>query len=363
MVKMSKKGSMKESILSIYLKMHPQILQDTLGFQVDNIILEQRIAYNNIDIKGVDPKRRIPVYIEVQVTKANQKYLSRIKEMVEKYNESVIVWIAKSFDQEVINELHEWLTLHHKKFVDVYLLSLHKEATSILQKLNEMHNLKIYQNSQLLSNLDPLLRVELVIQQIHPGHCGQMNTNPPIIDWERPEDVKRAMLQVLRNKIPYFLNFHYDKKTNQNDRILTCGAGKSGIIYRCSAKDVRNLAFVELYFDKAEEDWYEAFKSIESELVDTIHQDLCFKKRRIGVYFEPKESYELTFEEIASIFKKMIDGFSPYIYKVKELPERTSVVPTDRFVQVPIELPEQPFPTEDSYRIMMEELTELMFTK
>jgi hypothetical protein len=368
MVKMSKKGSMKESILSIYLKMHPQILQDTLGFQVNNIILEQRIAYNNIDIKGVDPKRRIPVYIEVQVTKANQKYLSRIKEMVEKYNESVIVWIAKSFDQEVINELHEWLTLHHKKFVDVYLLSLHKEATSILQKLNEMHNLKIYQNFQLLSNLDPLLRVELVIQQIHPGHCGQMNTNPPIIDWERPEDVKRALLQVLRTKIPNCLNLHYDKKTNQNDRILTIGAGRSGIAYRCSARDVRNLAFVELYFDKAEKDWYEAFENIADELRKSVYPNLTFGKRRIGVYFKPKDSYEQTFEEIAVVFKKMIDGFSPYILGEKEIGMTVSVEDHDnnimkKFVQVPIELPEEPYPTEDSYRIQMEELSELMFTK
>jgi hypothetical protein len=34
-----------------------------------------------------------------------------------------------------------------------------------------------------------------------------------------------------------------------------------------------------------------------------------------------------------------------------------------KFVQVPIELPEEPYPTEDSYRIQMEELSELMFTK
>lgn len=354
---------MKENILSIFLKENPQLLSDTLGFQVNNITLEQRIAYNHIDIRGVDFKRRIPVIIEVQVTKANKKYLNRVIEMIEKNNESVIVWIAKSFDEGIMEELKKWFESHQKEFVDFYAIALHEDTIAVLEKLNEMYRLDIYKNFYLLRELNPLLNVELVNLQMHPSHCGQVNTNPSPPDFDRTEDVKRAMLQVLRSKIPYFLNFHYDKKTNRNDRILSCGGGKTGIIYRCSAKDVRNLAFVELYFDKAEEDWYEAFKSIESELVDTIHQDLCFKKRRIGVYFEPKESYELTFEEIASIFKKMIDGFSPYIYKVKELPERTSVVPTDRFVQVPIELPEQPLPTEDSYRIMMEELTELMLTK
>lgn len=365
---MSKNGSMKESLLSIYLKMNPQILQETLGFHVDNITLEQRIAYNNIDIRGADSQRRIPVFIEVQLTKANKKYMNRIKEMVEKYNESVIVWIARAFDEEVIKELTEWLTLNHKKFVDVYALLLHKDTTSILQRLNEMHNLEVYENFHLLSKLNPLLTIELEYKQIHLQHCGQMNLNPLPIDLERPEDVKRALLQVLRSQIPYFLNFHYDKKTNQNDRILTCGAGKSGIIYRCSARDVRNLAFVELYFDKAEEDWYEAFKSIEKELLATIHKDICFKKRRIGVYFKPEPDYEQTFEKIADVFQKMIDGFSPYILGGKEIGMTVSVDnyenhTIEKFVQVPIELPEQPLPTEDSFRIQMEELSELLLTR
>ncbi|MEL4026688.1 hypothetical protein [Lysinibacillus endophyticus] len=360
---MSKNGSMKENILSIFLKENPQLLSDTLGFQVNNITLEQRIAYNHIDVRGVDSKRRIPVIIEVQVTKANKKYLNRVIEMIEKNNESVIVWIAKSFDEEILEELKKWFESHQKEFVDFYAITFHEDTIAVLEKLNEMYRLDIYKNFYLLRELNPLLTVELVNLQIHPSHCGQINTNLSPPDLNRTEDVKRAMLQVLRSKIPYFLNFHYDKKTNQNDRILTCGAGKSGIIYRCSAKDVRNLAFVELYFDKAEKDWYEAFKSIEIELIDTIHQDLCFKKRRIGVYFEAKESYEQTFEEIAVIFKKIIDGFSPYIYEVRELPERTSVVPTNKFIQVPIELLEQPFPTEDSYRIAMEDYAEMLLGK
>lgn len=61
----------------------------------------------------------------------------------------------------------------------------------------------------------------------------------------------------------------------------------------------------------------------------------------------------------------MIDGFSPYILGRKEVGMSLSKEDHEehrmkRFVQVPIELPEQPFPTGDSYRIQMEELYELM---
>lgn len=365
---MSKNGSMKENILSIFLKENPQLLSDTLGFQVNNITLEQRIAYNHIDVRGVDSKRRIPVIIEVQVTKANKKYLNRVIEMIEKNNESVIVWIAKSFDEEILEELKKWFESHQKEFVDFYTITFHEDTIAVLEKLNEMYRLDIYKNFYLLRELNPLLNVELVNHQIHPSHCGQINTIPSPPDFDRTEDVKRAMLQVLRSKIPYFLNFHYDKKTNRNDRILTCGAGKTGIIYRCSAQDVRNLAFVELYFDKAEKDWYESFKGIEKELVATIHKDLCFRKRRIGVYFKPEEGYEQTFEKIAEVFQKMIDGFSPFILGRKEIGMAVSEKYHEeyimkKFVQVPIELQEQPFPTEESYRIEMEELSELLLTK
>ncbi len=152
---MSKNGSMKENILSIFLKEHPQLLSDTLGFQVSNIILEQRHAHRNIDIRAVDSKRRIPIFIEVQLTKANTTYLSRMIEMIDRYNESVIVWVAKSFDDEILNELRMWFSLHQKEFVDFFALSLHEDAIGVLQKLNEMYSLDIYKNFYLLREIIP----------------------------------------------------------------------------------------------------------------------------------------------------------------------------------------------------------------
>lgn len=113
-----------------------------------------------------------------------------------------------------------------------------------------------------------------------------------------------------------------------------------------------------MYFNKSKNNYFEAFKNIKKELSLTIHPDLSFENRRIGVYFKPADNYEVTFETIADIFKRMIDVLSPYIIGNNELPNNTKVDRIEKFVQVPMELPEQPFPTEDSYRIMMEELSE-----
>lgn len=223
---MSKNGSMKENLLSIFLKENPQLLSDALGLQVDNVVLEQRHAHRNIDIRAVDSKRRIPIFIEVQLTKANTTYFNRVIEMIERYNESIIVWIAKSFDDDILDELKKWFTSHQKEFVDFYALSLHEDTIAELKKLNEMYSLDIYKNFHLLKELYPLLTVELVNLQIHSSHCGQINTNPSPPDFDRTEDVKRALLQVLRSKIPYFLNFHYDKKTNVTAKLELADSAK-----------------------------------------------------------------------------------------------------------------------------------------
>lgn len=354
---------MKENILSIFLKDNPQLLSNALGLQVDDVVLEQRHAHRNIDIRAVDSKRRIPLLIEVQLTKANTAYLNRMIEMIERYNESAIVWIAKSFDEEILDKLKKWFSLHQKEFVDFYAVSLHEDTIAVLKKLNEMYSLDIYKNFHLLKELHPLLTVELVNLQIHSSHCGQVNPNPPLLDFGRTEDVKRALLRRLRIKVPYFLNLHYDKKMNLHDHILTIGAGKSGLVYRFSAKDRKGQAFVELYFDQSQNELYESFKRITGELQKNIHHDLIFGKRRIGVYFKPELCHEQTFEKIADIFSVMIAGFSPFIYGLKKIPEITPTDTIGKFVQVPIMLPEQPFPTEDSYRIEMEELSELLLTK
>lgn len=363
---MSKNGSIKESILSIYLKENPNLLSEVLGFDVKNLSLEQRHANLNIDIQGTDKQRRIGVFVEIQLTKSNESYLERIKRMMERYPESVIIWIAGSFDDYLLESLSTWMEENDKRYIDFYAVVLNPAIHLVLVKLNEMYKLDIFHHFHLLDEIIEPLDVHYTKKQLHPQHCGQMHTTPMPVDYNRPQDVKRALINVLRKKVPQYLNFHYDKKMNQHDRILTVGAGKAGLVYRCSPKNVRSLAFVELYFDDSRTDLYQAFKSIEHEIRTSIHPDLTFGKRRIGVYFKPKADYEKTFEEIADVFRKMIDGFSPFLLGDKEIISNNTenqVSSNKQLVQVPIMLSEQPFPTEDSYRIQMEELSEqLMFT-
>lgn len=362
---MSKNGSIKESILSIYLKENPNLLSEALGFDVENLSLEQRHANLNIDLQGTDKQRRIGIFVEIQLTKSNESYLERIKRMMERYPESVIIWIAGSFDDHLLESLSTWMEENDKKYIDFYAVALNPAIHPVLVKLNEMYKLDIYNHFYLLDKINEPLNVYFTKKQLHPQHCGQMHTTPLPIDYNRPQDVKRALINVLREKVPQCLNLHYDKKMNQNDRILTIGAGKSGVTYRCSAKSVRSLAFVELFFDESRTDLYESFKCIEDDIRSTIHPDITFGKRRIGVYFKSKanckDDYEKVFKKIADIFRQFIEGFSPYLLGNKEIVSSSRddlTITNKQSVQVSISFPEQPFPTEESYRIQMEELSE-----
>lgn len=356
---MSRNGSMKEAILGIYLKERPQVIEKALNFEISQIALEQKYGRNHVDLKGVDKKRRIPIIFEMQITKATKNYLNRLKQMVVINPEAVIVWVALEFDSEILNELRLWLNQSQPAYVDFYAISLNEATIPILQQLNVMYKLEVYDNLYLLDEVDSMLSIVLQSERIPKNHCGHLIVEPPPLKFELDQDLKRGLLLHLRKAIPQFLNFHYDKKANQYDKILNIGAGKYGVAYRCSAIDRRGKAFVELYFNQCLKDEYEAFKLQQEQLRKKIHPELMFDKRRIGVYFTPANRHEQTFEQITEIFRNMIKTFSPYFYGGNpiEIPNEFNKREEISSCQLLL-FEERDYETEESYRIRLESLGE-----
>lgn len=356
---MSKHHSMKEAILGLYFKERAHLLAETLGFEVHYIALEQKHGAYHVDLKAVDKKRRIPVVFELQLTPANKSYLKRVMEMIVTNPEAVVVWVARSFDEAIVKELQLWLKQNQPTYVDFYAIALNSEAMPILQQLNDMYKVEIYDNLHLLDEVEPLLSIVLQSERIPKSHCGHLNIEPASLNYELDQDLKRGLLLHLRNEIPQFLNFHYDKKANQYDKILNVGAGKYGVAYRCSAMDRRGKAFVELYFDQCLIEEYEAFKLQQELLRKKIHPDLTFAKRRIGVYFAPADTHEQTFEQITEIFRNMIKTFSPYFYGGKPIKYTNTPDIREEIMSCQLLLfDERDYETEDSYRIRLESLGE-----
>ncbi len=128
-----------------------------------------------------------------------------------------------------------------------------------------------------LNDIDNLLQVEYKLINLHKTHCGSVPIEPPIYDFSRSDDVKKMLLSVLNKRMPYYLNFHYRKKANLHDHVLTIGSGRSNISYRCSAKNAKSLAFVELYFVSSREDDYEEFTKMEQTIRQKVHPQIQLK--------------------------------------------------------------------------------------
>lgn len=360
---MSINNSNKESIFSIFLKDFYQSWEQLLGFKVENIRLEQRHAGKNVDLLGYDSRRRINVFFEMQVTKANKRYLARLKEMMNSgYSEGVVIWVASSFDDELLKDLVEWMKENKKKYIDFYALTINESGIRLLQELNGLYKLDIYNQLDRLNQIDKLLTVQYSNKNLSASHCGTVEPVNRELDFSRVEDVKKGLLSKLRLEVPYFLNFHYEKKMNQNDRIMTVGGGKAGIYLRISSKDVRYRSFAELFFEQSKNDWFEDFKHNEQEIKTKVHPDIVFGDRRLGVYFKTDEDYEVIFSELAEIIEKMLEYFAPYTFGKEEILVEKQVIVTPmirrRFVSVETECAEEGIVTEDSYRIQLEERSE-----
>lgn len=310
---MSKNGSNREQIFSVFLKENKHILEEIIGAKMDNITLEERYAQRKLDMKAIDTEHRVNVYVESQVTKANLSYLDRVKEMIEKHPEGIIIWIAQDFHEELVRSIEEWIEMKDRRYIDFYALTIAPEVYPVLQQLNELPTHKVYENFHLLKNISKPLNIFKSIKNIPAYYSGESYIGEMQWDFNRAEDVKRALLAELEKQIPYFLNVHFSKRTNQHDHILTFGAGRGGISYRCSAKNRQNQTFVELFFDQSKYDYYLYFVSMANLIREMVHPDIVCHKRKIGVYIG-FEDYDSAFKHIADILETMIKFFSPLLY-------------------------------------------------
>lgn len=91
-------------------------------------------------------------------------------------------------------------------------------------------------------------------------HNGKISFGESILDITRSDDVKEYLLMYLRKSFPELITLHRQKKHNQNNKVITIGAGKGGVYYRLSVKDRRGLAFVEILMDANQESLFDKFE-------------------------------------------------------------------------------------------------------
>lgn len=316
---MSKQGSKKEAIFTIYQKRYPKCIEDIIGIQLEHIKTEIDKGAKKIDLQAINRQKRIEVYIENQLKPSDRKdhLEQKILPLLQNIAEGYVVWTATKFRQEHIEEVKGFLREHPQKYINFYAVEINPAVIEHIQHLNSIYELDVWGNLSILNTVEPKLLLVDKHEQMPPNHIGKAIIGENHFDFSREDDIKEYMIERLREQIPYFLNFHNSKKHSRYDKILKIGGGKSDVTYFASALDVRYRAFVELRFGKSQEDLYQLFKENESLIKNEVDSSIQFKDRNrsIGVYFKPNcKNIADTVEKVVKVFERFINYFSRYTF-------------------------------------------------
>lgn len=325
---MSKNGSKKEMILTLYQKKYPNFIEDIVGLSVEGIKVEVDRGTKKIDLYGINRQKRLETFIENQTRPSDRKdhLLNKVAPIIQSISEGILIWTAPKFKQEHIDEVKKIIQQNPQKYINFYAVEIHPRVIEYIHELNNMYELEVWDNLGIINNVDEKFTIRESYIQMPKTHIGKAMLIEPVYDFEREDDVKDYMIKQFRHCIPYFLNFHSEKKHSEYDRILSVGAGLSNITYHCSAFDTRHRAFIEIGFSANKKNWYSHFRNNSSYLRREVHTDIQFddKYRKIGVYFNSsRNDIPEVVDQLVDVFQRFILFFSQFTYgnrRIENLP-------------------------------------------
>lgn len=316
---MSKEGSKKEFILTLYLKKYPEIIRDLIGIPIEGVRTEVSSGAKYIDLYAVNRDRKVEIYVENQIKPSDRSnHLKRkLTPLINNIAEGYVIWVATKFQKEHIEEVKKLLRENPQKYINFYAAETQQGVLKRIEYLNTLYELDVWPKLDIINEVkDKFILVERYIQ-MPKSHIGKAYIGEYQYDFSRDDDIKKYLAEQLCENIPYFLNFHIKKKHLLNDRILKIGAGLGEVTYFCSALDVRSRAIVGIRFEQSKQVWYQYFKQNEMLLMKHIGFKICFndKYRTISYHFRSnRENIPAIVDHIVEVFEKFILFFSPFTY-------------------------------------------------
>ncbi|MFD1606537.1 hypothetical protein [Oceanobacillus luteolus] len=319
---MSKLGSKKEFIFTLYLKKFPQTIENLIGVSIEGVRTEVNYGSKYVDLYAVNRDRKIEVFVENQITPSDKSdhLVEKITPLINNVSEGYLIWIASRFKQNHIDEVKRILRENPQKYINFYAVEIQDEVLHRIEYLNNLYELVVWDSLDSINEIDRILKLVDCHLQMPITHIGKAHIGERWYDFDRDDDIKEYVSVQLCEKIPYYLNLHTQKKHLMNDRTLTIGAGLGEITYFCSALDRSKRAVVGIRFEYSKQDWYHYFKQNMKLLQNNISQNLCFndKYRTISYYIESdRENIPEVAVQIIEVFERFVLFFSPYTYGKK----------------------------------------------
>lgn len=264
---MNKNNISKEFIFNLFLKFHPQVVSELIGYKVEELKLEKNYFGRKID--AYTENDYVKIFIESQLTKSDNHHLKQIKFLIdnaEKDKLTYIIWCAQSFNENMINEIVNKIA-RDKKNIEFIAVKINQDMIESLELLSQINEFKIIDNLHKLCSKN---RLEIVAKyyrkfsKINSNNDENLNRKHS----DEKQIIMERILEEIREQLYYFPTVYREKKLIGN--VLILGAGRNDIVYAAGVNR-RNEIFVELKFNNS---------------TRSIFNDLYGKKQEIDDYFD-----------------------------------------------------------------------------
>ncbi|WP_031537534.1 hypothetical protein [Bacillus sp. MB2021] len=309
---MSKNGSEREFIFSLYLKENLSILEKELNLNLAGVELETKYAGLKIDMYGIEQDLGVEVFIENVLLKSDYSHQYRLLKLIEAIDTGIIIYQAVAFKEKHIKQLRDKI-MDSGKEINLYFVTINPDLFQGIELLNsETHKLRVYENLHILSDVSNPIQIRQDISIVRPIKDSKIFKEKINWDFTKREDINLYLLKQLREKVPYFLSFQRQKSNLETLRIIPCGFGKSGVSLMLTVEDMRHRAFVELRFKEDTPPIYFKIKEKKEKARKIIGEELEFldDKHTISYRFKPYEDVRETVKCLVQIAECFIRTFS-----------------------------------------------------
>jgi hypothetical protein len=310
---MSKNGSEREFIFTLYQKENISILEKELNLKLTGMVLEPKYVGLKLDMYGIERESNAEVFVENVLSKSDTSHQTRLLRLIKNLNKGIVIYQAIGFKDKHIRELRNAVS---GKEVNLFFVQINSDLIAPLQKLNsQIHKLKIFENLKVLNEIPNPIKLLEDISIIRPIKGDKVFNEKVDWDFSKRGDVNNYLLEQLRLRIPYYLPFQRHKSNIDTLRLLQFGGGKSGISLVLSINS-RNRALVELRFSENSPVIYHAIKEKEQIARDRIGKELMFidGKHTIAFHFTPYPDVRETVDRLVTITERFIQAFSNFTY-------------------------------------------------
>lgn len=320
---MSKKGSEKETIFTLFLLNNLSILEKELGLSLSEVVLEesfditvkddvQKKKVLMLDMYAKELNSGVEIIIENMLRNSDDDHKRRLLKIIERLEKGIIIYQALGFREKDVKELTLAVA---GKDISLYFIQINPKIIPLISKLDEeIHKLKVYENLNLMNIPEPirLLREISVIKEVGNSKVNRKQMEKVLSEREKELEY---LLEQLKERIPYFFPFQKRKTIKENNCILQFGAGKSGVTLVISPKS-KGKAIVELRFKEDSPVIYKAIKEKEQMAREMIGDELVFTETdyKIMYHFEPFENSHTTVERLVQVTATFIQAFSNYTF-------------------------------------------------